>query len=412
MYSFPTMEGAGPLSGLKILDLTQAMAGPMATMTLGDLGAEVVKVEPLAGDQTRSWAPPYMEGMSSYYLSANRNKKSICVDLKNPAGQEILRKLVLNSDVIIENFRPGTMEKFGLAYEMARKLNSKIIYCSLSGYGQTGPSREWPGYDLTVLAYSGLLSLNAEDGRSPIKFGVPIADITAGLFSAIAILAALRHRDATGEGQFIDMSMLDANFSILTHQALGYFSTGKNPRHLGSAHSNIAPYQVFPTADGYIAVAVGTEKLWKTFCSIIGRDDLTVDALFLTNVERVRNREKLVHEINATFAKFKTQELFQKFLESGIPAAPINSIDQAVNTPQIAERNMLVDMEAPYGKIRLLGTPFKMSATPGSVRLHPPMLGENTKEILHGLGYSDEEISRLTEKNIIRGNAGVDGRKE
>ncbi len=406
------MEGTGPLSGLKILDLTQAMAGPMATMTLGDLGAEVVKVEPLAGDQTRSWAPPYMEGMSSYYLSANRNKKSISVDLKNPAGQEILRKLAMDSDVIIENFRPGTMEKFGLSYEMARKLNRGIIYCSLSGYGQTGPSREWPGYDLTVLAYSGLLSLNAEEGRPPIKFGVPIADITAGLFSAIAILAALRHRDTTGEGQFIDMSMLDANFSILTHQATGYLSTGKNPRHLGSAHSNIAPYQVFPTADGYIAVAVGTEKLWKTFCSVTGRDDLAVNELFLTNVDRVRNREMLVEEINRTFKGFATQEIFRKFLDSGIPAAPINSIDQAVNSPQILERNMLVDMEAPYGKVRLLGTPFKMSATPGSVRLHPPMLGENTKDILRGLGYSDEKISDLAERRIINGNAGADERKE
>ena len=406
------MEGSGPLNGLRVLDLTQAMAGPMATMTLGDLGAEVIKVEPLSGDQTRSWAPPYMDGMSSYYLSANRNKKSIAIDLKNPVGQELLRKLAMDSDVIIENFRPGTMEKFGLSYEEARKLNRKIIYCSLSGYGQTSPSREWPGYDLTVLAYSGLLSLNAEEGRPPIKFGVPIADITAGLFSVIAVLAALHHRDATGEGQFIDMSMLDANFSILTHQALGYFSTGKNPRHLGSAHSNIAPYQVFSTADGYIAVAVGTEKLWKTFCSIIGRDDMTRNPMFLTNVDRVQNREKLADEINRAFSAFRTQELFQKFLDSGIPAAPINNVDQAVNAPQIMERNMLVDMEAPYGKIRILGTPFKMSATPASVRLHPPMLGENTAEILRNTGYSHEEISNLVEKRIVNGNASTDRKKE
>lgn len=384
----------------------------MATMTLGDLGAEIIKVEPLSGDQTRSWAPPYMDGMSSYYLSANRNKRSIAVDLKNPAGQELLRKLARDSDVIIENFRPGTMEKFGLSYEEVRKLNTGIIYCSLSGYGQTGPSREWPGYDLTVLAYSGLLSLNAEEGRSPIKFGVPIADITAGLFSVIAVLAALRHRDATGEGQFIDMSMLDANFSILTHQALGYFSTGKNPRHLGSAHSNIAPYQVFQTADGYIAVAVGTEKLWKTFCSIIGRDDLTGNPMFLTNVDRVQNRDKLVVEINRAFSGFRTEELFGKFLDSGIPAAPINSIEQAVNTPQIMERKMIVDMDAPYGKIRVLGAPFKMSATPASVRLHPPMLGENTAEILRSIGYSDEEISSMIDRKIVNGSTGTDMKKE
>ncbi len=400
------------LDGIRVLDLTQAMAGPMATMTLGDLGAEIIKLEPLSGDQTRSWAPPYMSGMSSYYLSANRNKKSIAVDLKNPAGQELLRKLAKNSDIIIENFRPGTMEKFGLSYDEARKLNSRIIYCSLSGYGQTGHSKDWPGYDLTVLAYSGLLSLNAEEGRPPIKFGVPIADITAGLFSVIAILAALRYRDATGVGQFIDMSMLDANFSILTHQALGYFSTGKNPKHLGSAHSNIAPYQVFQTADGYIAVAVGTEKLWKTLCSIIGREELTENALFLTNVDRVQNREKLVVEMNRTFSLFKTQELFQKFLDSGIPASPINSVEQAVNATQIIERNMLVDMEAPYGKIRILGTPFKMSETPASVRLHPPMLGENTVEILRNIGYSPEEISSMVGKKVVNVNSNNDRKME
>lgn len=400
------------LDGIRVLDLTQAMAGPMATMTLGDLGAEIIKLEPLSGDQTRSWAPPYMGDMSSYYLSANRNKKSIAVDLKNPAGQELLRKLAKNSDIIIENFRPGTMEKFGLSYDEARKLNSRIIYCSLSGYGQTGHSKDWPGYDLTVLAYSGLLSLNAEEGRPPIKFGVPIADITAGLFSVISILAALRYRDATGVGQFIDMSMLDANFSILTHQALGYFSTGKNPKHLGSAHSNIAPYQVFQTADGYIAVAVGTEKLWKTLCSIIGREELTENALFITNVDRVQNREKLVVEMNRTFSLFKTQELFQKFLDSGIPASPINSVEQAVNATQIMERNMIVDMEAPYGKIRILGTPFKMSVTPASVRLHPPMLGENTKEILRNIGYSEEEISSMVDKKVVNGNSNNDRKME
>ena len=406
------MEESGSLNGLRVLDLTQAMAGPMATMTLGDLGAEIIKVEPLSGDQTRSWAPPYMGDMSSYYLSANRNKKSLAVDLKNPVGQELLRKLAKNSDIIIENFRPGTMEKFGLSYEEARKLNSRIIYCSLSGYGQTGPSKDWPGYDLTVLSYSGLLSLNAEEGRPPIKFGVPIADITAGLFSVIAILAALRHRDITGVGQFIDMSMLDANFSILTHQALGYFSTGKNPRHLGSAHSNIAPYQVFQTSDGYIAVAVGTEKLWKILCSIIGREDLTENALFLTNVDRVQNREKLVIEMNRTFSSFRTKELFQKFLDSGIPASPINSVEQAVNSKQIIERNMIVDMEAPYGKIRILGTPFKMSVTPASVRLHPPMLGENTKEILRNIGYSEEEISGMVDKKVVNGNSNNDRKME
>ncbi len=399
------MEKTGPLKDVKVLDLRQAMAGPMATMTLGDLGADVIKVEPLSGDQTRSWAPPYMDGMSSYFLSANRNKKSIALDLKSAEGQEILKKLTENADVIVENFRPGTMKKFGLDYSDAVMINPRIVYCSLSGYGQTGPSKEWPGYDLTVLAYSGLLSMNSEEGRTPIKFGVPIADITAGLFADIAILGALHHRDQTGEGQFIDLSMLDANFSILTHQALGYFSTGRNPRHLGSAHSNIAPYQVFQTKDGYIAVAVGTEKLWSIFCNIIKRGDLLSNPLFETNVTRVKNRETLVEEINKTFIEFKTDEIFSKLQESGIPTAPINSISEATSAPQIKERGMVIDMNAPYGSVRLLGTPFKMSKSPGEIKLHPPMLGENTEEILEELGYDGPSIDNLRKGKVI--NTGI-----
>ncbi|MEM3828848.1 MAG: CaiB/BaiF CoA-transferase family protein [Conexivisphaerales archaeon] len=395
------MDNNGPLNGIKVIDLTQAMAGPMATMTLGDLGADVIKIEPLSGDQSRSWAPPFMNDMSSYFLSVNRNKKSIAVDLKKPAGQGILKKLVANSDILVENFRPGTMQKFGMDYENARMINRKIIYCSLSGYGQTGPSRDWPGYDLTVLAYSGLLSMNAEEGRTPIKFGVPIGDIIAGLFSDIAILSALHYRDISGEGQFIDMSMLDANFSILTHQAMNYFSTGKNPKHLGSAHSNIAPYQVFRTSDGYIAVAVGTEKLWKTFCETIGREDLLSNPLFLTNVERVSNREKLAEEINITFSRLSTQDIFKKLLDSGIPATPINTVGDAVNSPQIRERNMVLQIDAPYGNVKVLSSPFRMSVTPGSVRLHPPMLGENTVEILRDLGYSSEEIDALKMEQVV-----------
>lgn len=400
------------LNGIKVLDLTQAMAGPMATMTLGDLGAEIIKVEPISGDQTRAWAPPYMNGMSSYFLSANRNKKSIALDLKSQEGRSILKNLASSCDILVENFRPGTMDKFGLSYDEAKKLNPGIIYCSISGYGQGGISRDWPGYDLTVLAYSGLLSLNAEEGRPPIKFGVPIADITAGLFSDVAILAALHHRNATGKGQFIDMSMLDANFSVLTHQAMSFMSTGKNPRHLGSAHANISPYQVFPTADGYVAIAVGTEKLWTTFCKVIQREDLLEEPMFQNNVERVRNRDKLVEQINITLREYNTGEAFDLLLKAGIPAAPINTVESAVNSPQIAERGMVSNLDTPYGRIRLLGTPFKMSETPGSVRLHPPMLGENTVYILSELGYTAEEIAVFQEKKIVGKEIAPDLKKE
>jgi Predicted acyl-CoA transferases/carnitine dehydratase len=355
-----------PLEGIRILDFTQAMAGPIATMLLGDLGAEIIKIEPVNGDQTRKWAPPYINGMSAYYLSANRNKKSFALDLKSDDGKEIIRKLLETTDIVIENFRPGTMEKIGLSYDDISKIKSDVIYCSLSGYGQTGPGKNWPGYDLTVLANSGLMSINGEEGRPPVKFGVPIADITAGLFSDIAILSALYERTKSGNGQYLDMSMLDSNFQVLTHQAFSYFATGKNPQKLGSSHSSIAPYQVFEASDGYIAIAVGTEKLWSKFVEVISRQDLAERPEFNTNVERVTNREKLANELNNTFRKYQVKELMDKFMDAGIPAAPINSVGDAIESPQIKAREMVTEMDALYGKIKMIGSPFKMSRTPGN----------------------------------------------
>ncbi len=395
------MQSNSSLSSIKVLDFTQAMAGPMATMSLGDLGADILKIEPLTGDQTRNWAPPYMNKMSSYFLSANRNKKSIAINLKSEEGIEIVKRLIKESDIIVENFRPGTMEKLGLSYNDVKKINNKIIYCSISGYGQTGSSSAYPGYDLTVLAYSGLLSLNAENNRPPIKFGVPIADIVSGLFSDIAILSALHYRDITGNGQYIDMSMLDANFSILTHQALNYLSTGKNPEHLGSAHPSIAPYQVFKTSDGYIAVAAGTEKLWNIFCKAIKRPDLIDNQLFSDNTMRVRNRELLADEINKEFSNFNTGTILNLLQGVGIPASPVNTVEDAINSEEIKQRDMVLNLNSSYGEIKILGTPFKLSLTPGSVRLYPPMLGEHTHEILKKLNYSGEEISELMKEGII-----------
>lgn len=388
--------------GLKILDLTQAMAGPIATMLLGDLGAEIIKIEPPAGDQTRTWAPPFINGISAYFLSVNRNKRSVSLDLKEPEGLDILKKLADEADILIENFRPGTMERLGLSYEAAHRSNPRLIYCSLSGYGQDGPQKDWPGYDLTVLANSGLLSLNGEEGRPPIKFGVPIADIISGLFANSAILSALYERTGSGMGQHIDMSMLDANFTILTHQAFNYFATGKNPRKLGSAHSSIAPYQVFRTGDSFIAIAVGTEKLWKVFCTSIGREDLADHDLFRENVLRVQNRDRLVHELEKTFCKSTTSELFQLLLKAGIPAAPINTVEESINNPQIKARGMVSTMETPYGKIPVMGTPFKMSRTPGKVSKAPPQLGEDSVGILKTLGYTGEQIEDLIRKGIVK----------
>lgn len=396
------MENDPPLKGVRVLDLTQAMAGPIATMVLGDLGAEIIKIEPPAGDQTRSWAPPYIKGISAYFLSVNRNKRSISLDLKSEEGREIMRKMVQKSDILIQNFRPGTMERLGLPYDKARELNPQLIYCSLSGYGQDGPQKDWPGYDLTVLANSGLLSLNGEESRTPIKFGVPIADIVSGMFANSAILSALYERTKSGLGQHIDLSMLDVNFLILTHQAYNYFATGENPRKLGSAHPSIAPYQVFRTGDGYIAIAVGTEKLWKSFCASIGRKDLTDNEKFRENALRVENRGLLVEEIESSFRGSKTDELVGRLLKDGIPAAPINTVEQAANNPQIRARGMVSEMDAPYGRIPIQGTPFRMSRTPGRISKAPPLLGEDSVQILKSLGYNEEQIEALEKDGVVK----------
>ena len=397
-----------PLEGIRVLDLTQAMAGPMATMLLGDLGAEVIKVEPLTGDQTRKWAPPYLNGMSAYFLSTNRNKKSISLDMKSNDGLEVFKKLVEISDVVIENFRPGTTKRLGISYNDLSSIKEELIYCSLSGYGQTGPGKDWPGYDLTVLASSGLMSINGEDGRPPLKFGVPIADITAGLFSDIAILSALYERSVTGKGQFIDMSMLDANFQVLTYQAFNYFATGKNPQRMGSAHSSIAPYQVFKASDGYIAVTVGTEKLWSIFVNAIGRQDLGNNPEFRSNVDRVTNREKLAAELDRTFSQQSVHDLIDKLMCAGIPSSPINSVKEAIENPQVIARDMVTEMDSSYGKIKMLGTPFKMSRTPGKLRKAPPELGEDSDEILRLTGYGEGEIVSLKKRGIVNSKTVID----
>lgn len=393
---------SGQLKGIKVVDFTQAMAGPMATMLLGDLGADVIKVEPPSGDQTRKWAPPYAEGMSSYFLSANRNKRSFVINLKEAGSKEIVLKILENADILIENFRPGTMKSLGLDYETVKTANSRIIYCSLSGYGQTGPYKDKPGYDLTILANSGLMGINGEPERSPVKFGVPIGDITSGLFADIAILSALYNREISGEGQYIDLSMLDANILTLTNQAFNYFSTGVDPKRMGSVHPNIAPYQVFRTSDGFIAIAVGTEKLWKLFCGVINRTDLADDPRFSSNQERLQNRDQLTQELEKTFEKYNKAEL-QKILEdAGIPAAPIKNISEVVADEQVIHRNMVTKMKGPYGEIDMLGTPFRFERNSGTLRIPPPLMGGHTREVLRENRFSDEEITEFDKKGLIR----------
>lgn len=393
----------GPLKGVRILDFTRAMAGPFGTMILGDLGADVVKIEPPGGDDTRGWSPPEVNGISSYFLSANRNKRSICIDLKRMESGEIIRRLVENTDVIVENFRPGTADKLGIGYGEVTRYNKSLIYCSISGYGQTGPYREKPGFDLTILARSGLMSVTGEPGRPPVKFGVPITDISAGMFAAISILSALYHRSNSGEGQYIDMSMMDSSMLLLTHQASGYFATGQDPQPMGSAHASIAPYQVYRTNDGYVSVAVGSEKLWKAFCLALGLEELIEDSRFSNNSDRVENRDSL-NEIIGEFLAGKSREWTVDTLENaGVPVSPINRISDLESDAQVQERGMIAEMEHPeYGGFRTPGNIFRMSATPGVLKRAPPVLGEHTEEVLREAGIGEDKIRALLVEGVIR----------
>lgn len=391
-----------PLEGIRVLDFTRAMAGPFCTMLLGDLGADVIKVEPPEGDESRHWMPPDIGGVSAYFISVNRNKRSIAIDLKRPGALEIIDRLVRISDVVVENFRPGTAERLGIGYDRLSKINPGIIYCSISGFGQDGPYRDKPGYDLIALAVSGLMDITGEPGRPPVKFGVPIADITTGIMAAVAILAALYHRGRSGEGQYIDISLLDTQILILSHQALSYLATGRNPERLGSAHPSIAPYQALATRDGYIVVAVGNDRLWQAFARAIGREDLLKDPRFSTNPDRVRNRDLLIGELEKSFREKTTGEWLEILEKAGIPAAPVNRVGDALRDPQVLHRGMVIDIEHPIiGRFKSLGTPLKMSLTPGRISRPPPLLGEHSFEILREVGYGDGEIRSLLERGVI-----------
>ncbi|MGH2454232.1 MAG: CaiB/BaiF CoA transferase family protein [bacterium] len=397
------MTSAGPLDDLLVIDLTRALAGPYCTLMLGDMGARVIKVEtPGGGDDTRGWGPPFVEGESTYFLSVNRNKESLTLNLKDERGREILHRLLARADVLVENFRPGIMDRLGFGYAEVHERYPPLVYASISGFGQDGPLRERVAYDLILQGMGGLMGMTGEEGGPPVKVGVAITDICAGMFAAFGILAALRARARTGGGQWVDAAMLDGQIAWLTSQAGAYFATGENPRRLGSAHPSIVPYQAFRTADGYLNVAVGSEAIWERFCAALGRPALPADARFRTNPDRVRHRDALVEILEGIFAAQPTAHWRGRLDQAGVPNGPIYALSDLFADPQVRHRGMAVELQHPrVGRLRQTGLPVRLMETPGSIRTPPPLLGEHTDAILRELGCDTAAIALLRSQQIV-----------
>lgn len=374
------------LQGIRVADFSRVLAGPYCTMMLGDLGADVVKVESPEGDDTRRWGPPYVEGESAYYLSCNRNKRSIVLDLESAEDRERARKLALQSDVLVENFRLGTMERWGLSYEQLAEFNPGLIYCSISGYGRTGPDASLPGYDYVIQGAGGIMSITGEPGGPPTKVGVAIVDLTAGMFALSSILAALRVRDTTGRGQQIDISLFDSHLAWLANVGSNTLVSGSTPGRYGNGHPNIVPYQAFEADGGWLVLAVGNDGQWRRFCKAVQRPDLLADERWATNDERVRNRETLVPLLEAMFRERSVEEWLRLLKEAEVPAGPVNTVDQALASPQAAARNMVQEVEHPLiGPLKMVASPLHLQATPPTIRRPPPLLGQHTAEVLQEL---------------------------
>jgi len=396
---------SGPLEDIRILDLSWVLAGPFCTMNLGDLGAEVIKLErPNVGDLARGNAP-FIDGESSYFMSINRGKKSITVDLQTEKGKELFLKLVRKVDVIVENFVPGTMKRLGLDYDIVKEYNPRIIYASLSGFGQSGPHAQNRALDVIIQAAGGLMSITGETDGPPIKPGASIGDLTAGLFTTIGILSALHEREKSGEGQYIDISMLDCQLSILENAFARYFATGEIPKRLGTRHAVYTPFQAFETRDGYIVIAMvgGARNQWPLFCAIIGHLELMDDERYQTGAARTEHYDELAPILNEVLKSKTTDEWIKELSEVGIPCGPINNIAEAAADPQVEHRNMIIDVPHPrLGKVKMINTPVKLSRTPGYVDGPAPELGQDTREILTDLlDLADEEIDDLKESGVI-----------
>lgn len=394
----------GPLAGLTVVDLTRVLSGPYCTMMLADMGARVIKVErPGKGDDTRAWGPPFQEGESSYFLSVNRNKESLTLDFKHPAGRDILERLVARADVLVENFRPGTLDKLGFDYASVAMRHPRLVYCSISGFGQTGPRREEPGYDAVMQGEGGLMSITGSPDGKPYRLGVAIADIASGMFAAHGVVLALYARERSGRGQLVDLGMLDAVAALLTYQAGACFATGTAPSRLGNQHPTIAPYETFAASDGDVVVAVGNDGLWADFCAVMDLEALVSDERFSTNPRRVANRKALNAILDARFSEGARAGWIERLTAAGVPCGSVRTVAEALADPQLLAREMVVPLaHAVAGPIQVTGVPIKLSDTPGTVRRAPPVLGADTDAVLGELGYTPDAIDGFRRARVIQ----------
>ncbi len=384
-------ESNGPLKGVKVLDLSRILAGPTCTQLLGDLGASVIKIEnpSTGGDDTRQWGPPYVEDeagnrsdLSAYFMSANRNKKSVAIDIATPEGQAEIKRLASHADILIENFKPGGLAKYGLDYNSLSQDLPGLVYCSISGYGQTGPNSSKPGYDLMAQGYGGIMSLTGDPEGAPMKVGVGIADVMCGMYATVGILAALRHRDLTGEGQQIDLALVDAQISWLINEGTNYLTSGQVPQRRGNGHPNIVPYEVYETADGHVILAVGNDSQFRRFCAFIGHVDLADDARFATNPARLEHRDALNAILRPAMKQHPTTTVISELEARKVPVGPVQTVDQVFDTDQVAARQMKIAMQAQPGQVNLIGNPLNLSRTPVTYRHAPPVFGADTDDIL------------------------------
>ena len=400
-----------PLTGIRVIDFTQVMMGPCATQMLGDFGADIIKIErPGSGDDTRAWGPPYMPDTagaptteSAYFHGANRGKQSVCINMSTEQGQSLIRDLVRQSDVLIENFKVGGLKKYGLDYTSLCEINSRLVYCSITGFGQSGPYAERAGYDFMIQAMGGMMSVTGEGDGQPMKIGVALADVLTGLYAANAIQAALLERQRSGNGQYIDMALLDVQVATLANQAMNYLATGDNPRRLGNAHPNIVPYQAFATSDGHIILAVGNDAQYERFCELAGRPELASDERFAQNKNRVKHRDVLLPEIVTIMQERSSEDWLTQLNARGIPCGPINNLDQVFADPQVQHRGMQLELEHPLaGRVPGVANPIRYSETPIEYRQAPPTLGQHTDEVLRDwLELESDSIQGLRDEGII-----------